>query len=166
MNIKMQKSLVSQVEIGLNEDIRTQVGQILAQLLADQHVLYTKLRNYHWNVTGMAFKALHELFEEQYNQLATFIDDTAERIRTLGFFTAGSMQEFVAQSRLVETDHLNGDAQKMLKNLLHDNEAIIQLLRHSISETEQLGDMGNTDFLTALMEAHEKTAWMLRAHLA
>ena len=65
MNIKMQKSLVSQVEIGLNEDIRTQVGQILAQLLADQHVLYTKLRNYHWNVTGMAFKALHERWNGQ-----------------------------------------------------------------------------------------------------
>lgn len=166
MEIKLQKITSRPVEIGLSEDVRHQVGQILSQLLADQHVLYTKLRNYHWNVTGMAFKPLHDLFQEQYEQLETFIDDTAERIRSLGFFTTGSMEAFKEQSRLVETNHLNGDAAKMLENLLNDNEAVIQLLRHGVDETEKLGDMGNTDFLTALMEAHEKMAWMLRAHLA
>lgn len=165
MDIKLKATNTHDVEIGMSAEKREKVATMLSQLLADQHVLYIKLRNYHWNVVGMNFKALHELFQEQYEQLETFIDDTAERIRTLGFFTAGSMEEFAAQSRLVETDHLDGNDKKMIENLLRDQEAMIQILRHNVSETEELGDAGNADFLTALMEEHEKMAWMLRAHL-
>lgn len=166
MDIKLQETNTQSAEIGLSGETREKVAQMLSQMLADQHVLYIKLRNYHWNVTGMAFKPLHELFEEQYTQLAEFIDDTAERIRSIGFFTAGSMEAFRSQSRLVETDHLDGNAQKMIENLLRDQEAMIQILRHNVSELENLGDAGNADFLTALMEEHEKMAWMLRAHLS
>ncbi|HKK77762.1 MAG TPA: DNA starvation/stationary phase protection protein [Saprospiraceae bacterium] len=165
MDIKLKATHTHNVEIGMTGEEREKVATILSQLLADQHVLYLKLRNYHWNVTGMMFKPLHELFEEQYTQLATFIDDTAERIRSLGFFTAGSMKEFASQSRLVETDHLNGNDKKMVENLLRDHEAIIQILRHNVTEVEDLNDAGNADFLTALMEEHEKMAWMLRSHL-
>lgn len=166
MDIKLQETNTQSAEIGLSGETREKVAQMLSQMLADQHVLYIKLRNYHWNVTGMAFKPLHELFEEQYTQLAEFIDDTAERIRSIGFFTAGSMEAFRSQSRLVETDHLDGNAQKMIENLLRDQEAMIQILRHNVSELENLGDAGNADFLTALLEEHEKMAWMLRAHLS
>lgn len=166
MDIKLKETNTHSVELGMPTENREKVAIILSQLLADQHVLYVKLRNYHWNVTGMAFKPLHELFEEQYTQLATFVDDTAERIRALGFFTAGSMKEFAAQSRLVETDHLSGNDKKMIENLLRDQETMIQILRHNVTEAEDLGDAGNADFLTALMEEHEKMAWMLRAHLA
>lgn len=166
MDIKLKQITNRPAEIGLSQDVREKVAIMLSQLLADQHVLYVKLRNYHWNVTGMAFKPLHDLFQEQYQELEVFIDDTAERIRSLGFFSIGTMEEFRKQSRLVETDHLDGDAQKMVENLLNDQEAIIQIIRHNANEAEELGDMGNNDFLIALMEAHEKMAWMLRAHLA
>ena len=127
------------VNIGIEERNRKAVADALCQLLADEHVLYVKLRNYHWNVTGMAFKPLHELFEEQYTTLATFIDDIAERIRSLGYFAPGSMEDFRALSRLEETGHLNGDARQMLKNLLADQEAIIQILRHDQEAAEATG---------------------------
>jgi starvation-inducible DNA-binding protein len=155
------------VQIGMKETDRNSVGQILNLLLADEHVLYIKLRNYHWNVTGMQFKPLHELFEEQYTALATSIDDLAERIRSLGFFAPGSMEELKKLARLQETDHLNGNAEQMVKNLLADNETIIQILRRNIDQVDNdFNDVGNADFLTALLEDHEKMAWMLRAHLA
>ncbi|MDX1666826.1 MAG: DNA starvation/stationary phase protection protein [Saprospiraceae bacterium] len=157
----------SKIDIGISRENRKAVAESLCQLLADEHVLYIKSRNYHWNVTGMYFQPLHALFEEQYNLLATSIDEIAERIRSLGYFTPGSMDAFGKISRLMETDHQEGDAQKMLENLLRDHEALIQILRHDLDQAmEAHKDAGTSDFLTALMEEHEKMAWMLRAHLS
>ncbi|MEN0004753.1 MAG: DNA starvation/stationary phase protection protein [Bacteroidota bacterium] len=164
---KTLESTVVPTEIGIETAHRQAVANLLNQLLADEHVLYIKLRNYHWNVTGMQFKPLHELFEEQYNGLADSIDVLAERIRSLGFFAPTSMAELLQMARLKETGHLEGSATQMVKNLLADNEAISQILRHNIKQADQeLNDVGTADILTALLEDHEKMAWMLRAHLA
>ncbi len=163
--IKLTQTGVS-VDIGIAENGRKAVADALTQLLADEHVLYVKTRNYHWNVTGMQFQALHELFGSHYEQLAEAGDDIAERIRSLGFYSPGSMQDFLKNSRLSESDHVNGDAQKMVSNLLRDHEAIIQILRHDLDEAMEVHkDAGTSDYLTGLMEEHEKMAWMLRAHL-
>lgn len=155
------------VNIGIETDNRKHVADALKQLLSDEHVLYIKLRNYHWNVTGIHFQQLHAFFEEQYDDLEDHIDDIAERIRSLGYFSPGSMGAFKQNARLEETGHLNGDAEQMLKNLLADHEAIIQFLRHDQEVVmEEYNDAGTQDFLIALMEEHEKMAWMVRAHLA
>lgn len=157
----------NKINIGISQDNRSKVVEALTLLLADEHILYLKLRNYHWNVEGMFFAPLHELFEEQYTDLAGKIDDIAERIRSLGYYALGSMDEFKKIARLGESDHLNGDAKLMLQNLLVDHEMIIQVLRNDVDEVmDQYRDAGTADFLTALMEMHEKMAWMIRAHLA
>lgn len=157
----------SRINIGISQDNRSKVVEILTLLLADEHVLYLKLRNYHWNVEGMFFAPLHVLFEEQYDKLADSIDDIAERIRSLGYYAKGSMEEFKAMARLAESDHLSGDAKKMLQNLLLDHEMIIKVLRNDVDATmDTYKDAGTADFLTALMEMHEKMAWMIRSHLA
>ena len=153
------------VDLGIGEENRRGVAEALTQLLSDEHVLYVKTRNYHWNVQGMSFGSLHELFEKQYDMLAVTIDDMAERVRSLGFFVPGSMDEFLQSARLVETSHLNGDAKQMVANLVADHEAVIQIMRHDIDEATEKNDAGTADFLTAQMEMHEKMAWMLRAHL-
>lgn len=154
------------VNIGLHREKLAVVADILKQLLADEHVLYVKLRNYHWNVTGMNFQQLHAFFSEQYTAVSTYIDDIAERIRSLGVFAPGSMESFRENSRLEESGHLNGDAGQMLENLLHDHEAIIRSLRQDEKVVAEAGgDAGTQDFLIGLMEAHEKFAWMVRAHL-
>lgn len=70
--------------IGISEKNRNEVISILGKILADQYVLYTKTRNYHWNVTGEDFAQYHKLFEEQYSAIDEDIDDVAERVRTLG----------------------------------------------------------------------------------
>lgn len=154
------------VSIGIDQKARERVAELLGSLLADEHVLYIKTRNYHWNVQGIHFQPLHAFFEEQYTLLEAQIDEIAERTRSLGFFAPGSMQAFLDRSRLQETDELGGDAQKMLQYLLLDHEAVIQVLRNNIVETDEIGDAGTSDFLTGLLEAHEKMAWMIRAHLA
>jgi len=155
------------VNIGIETSNRGQVAEALKQLLADEHILYIKLRNFHWNVTGIHFQQLHAFFEEQYTDLAEHIDDIAERIRSIGYFAPGSMGAFKQHTRLEETGHFNGDAETMLKHLLADHEAIIQFLRHDQDMVmEECNDAGTQDFLIALMEEHEKMAWMVRAHLA
>lgn len=152
--------------IGLPAKAREQTAAILSKLLADEHVLYIKTRNFHWNVTGPHFSALHALFEGQYNALAETIDEIAERIRALGVHAPGSMKEFAKLARLKEAPGGALADTKMLAALLDDHEAIIRQLRADLTVTgDKLGDEGTTDFLTSLMESHEKTAWMLRATL-
>ena len=167
MNLTEKKQAkANSLNIGIQESHRAEVAKLLGQLLADEHVLYIKLRNYHWNVEGMYFQPLHALFEEQYNELAVQIDDIAERIRSLGHYAPGSMAAFRELARLQESDHLGGHAENMLKNILADHEMIIQVLRHDLEDCmEKYHDAGTSDFLTALMEVHEKMAWMVRSHL-
>lgn len=167
MNVTEKKQAPADaVSIGIQKSNRAEVSKLLANLLADEHVLYIKLRNYHWNVEGMYFQSLHALFEEQYTELAEQIDDIAERIRSLGHYAPGSMAAFRELARLQESDNLGGDAEGMLKNILADHEMIIQVLRLDLDDCmEKYNDAGTSDFLTALMEMHEKMAWMVRSHL-
>jgi starvation-inducible DNA-binding protein len=149
--------------IGLGDEARTAVVQILNALLADEYVLYTKTRNYHWNVTGPQFNDLHKFFEARYEELNGIVDEVAERARSLGGRSAGSLAEFLKMARLKEETGAP-DARGMLAALLADHEAIIRTLRVDLQTcADKHGDMGTSDFLTGLMEQHEKMAWMLRA---
>ena len=153
------------VNIGISDKNRKSVAGILNQALADEYVLYTKTRNYHWNDTGSDFSELHKFFESQYEELNDIIDDVAERARSLGGVSFGSLKEFLAHTELKETAGAELGAKKMIANLLADHEAIIRSLREGLAVcAERYGDMGTSDFLTGLMEQHEKMAWMLRAY--
>ena len=152
-------------KLGLSSKSRDTVTALLARLLADEHVLYVKTRNFHWNVTGLHFGSLHALFEKQYDELAETIDEVAERLRSLGGIAPGSMKEFLELARLGEQPGARLAAEKMIAALLSDHEAVIQTLRSDVEAAGKAGDEGTADFLTGLLEAHEKTAWMLRAHL-
>jgi len=70
-------------DIGIDEKNSAQVVKILSRVLADEYVLYTKTRGYHWNVTGMQFNDFHKFFEAQYTVLEGIVDDVAERARTI-----------------------------------------------------------------------------------
>jgi starvation-inducible DNA-binding protein len=155
-----------QPNIGLTEAQREGVVGILNTLLADEYMLYTKTRNYHWNVVGPQFHDLHQFFEEQYNELNTTVDDVAERARSLGGKALGTLVEFSQQARLKEEPGHVPSARDMLVNLLADHETVIQQLRVDVETcADTYHDMGTNDFLTGLMEQHEKMAWMLRAFL-
>lgn len=153
-----------QVNIGLTEAQREGVCRVLQALLADEFVLYTKARNYHWNVIGPQFHDLHKLFEEQYEALSDMVDEVAERIRTLGGVAPGTLEEFRKAARLREEPGVVPPALQMVRNLASDHEAIVRQLRQDIPVVQdQHNDLGTADFLTGLMEKHEKYAWMLRA---
>src|SRR5438876_6209992 len=80
--------------IDIPESGRASVVDILNRLLSDEYCLYTKTRNYHWNVTGPQFNDLHKFFEEQYTELNQIVDDVAERARSLAGWAFGTLTEF------------------------------------------------------------------------
>jgi starvation-inducible DNA-binding protein len=151
-------------EIGLADKGREAVVALLNTLLADEVVLYTKTRNFHWNVRGIQFNDLHKFFDAQYEELNEIVDEVAERARSLGGMALGTLSEFQKHARLKEQPGVYPDAKSMISTLLSDHELIIRELRQDVSIVlDKHGDAGTNDFLTGLMERHEKMAWMLRA---
>lgn len=153
-------------EIGIGDKERAAVVDILNVLLADEAILYTKTRNYHWNVKGMQFNDLHKFLDAQYGELNEIVDEVAERARSLGGNAIGSMAEFLKRARLKERAGIQPDAPGMLRTLLEDHETVIRYLRADLKiSQEKYGDAGTSDFLTGLLGQHEKMAWMLRSFL-
>lgn len=143
---------------------RSPVVTPLSRLLADSYTLYTKSHNYHWNVTGPMFTTLHTLFEQQYTELATAIDEIAERIRSLGARAPGSFSEFAALATVRE-DTGSPAAKKMIQTLLADQEKVAQSARAVVEAAEAANDVATADLGTRRMDVHQKHAWMLRSHL-
>lgn len=157
---------MEKLNIGLTNDQRTGLVESLNKLLADEHVLYVKTRNYHWNVTGPRFHDLHSFLEKQYEELAEIIDEVAENARMFGGVAAGSMKEFLKLARLKEHAGEIPDENGILHDLVDDHESVIRSLREEIEQAdEEFNAPEAADFLTSVLEKHNKMAWMLRSHL-
>ncbi|GJM03539.1 MAG: DNA starvation/stationary phase protection protein [Rhodomicrobium sp.] len=153
------------VDIGVKKKKREEVAKHLAGFLATSYMLYMKTLYYHWNVTGPHFHSLHETFEEQYTDLHAAGDILAERVRALGHFTPGTFKEYIKLSAIDEDDTLPGSADKMVENLLHDNEACSKEARSVLKVAEEAGDEVTADMMVERMAQHDEAAWMLRATL-
>lgn len=157
----MERSL--HLEKGSNSNVAV-VGA-LSEFLASTYVLYQKSLFYHWNVTGPNFVSLHELFEQHYEDLHKAGDEIAERIRALGHFTPGTMQEFTTHSRVKEDTRLPGSAEEMVKNLLADHEGCSRQADDVLKKADESGDDVTVDMMVERMGFHDKAAWMLRSIL-
>ena len=156
-----------EAKIGIKQKLLAKAAFDLSKVLADEFVLYTKTRNAHWNVEGHDFHAAHKFFEEQYEFLDEAMDSVAERIRSLGHYAPATLKEFLNLTRLTEQSREKDTSDGFMKELLADHEAIIMALREYVDLfTNEYKDTGSSDFVTGLMESHEKMAWMLRAHLS
>jgi len=153
-------------QIGIKKESLSKVAHILNGFLADEFLLYLKTRNAHWNIEGSDFHTMHKFFEEQYEQLDETMDEVAERIRMLGHYAPATMKSYLELTHLSEQSRKKNDSAGFIKELLGDHESIIIRLRENINLfAGELNDLGTSDFITGLMETHEKMAWMLRAHL-
>ncbi len=152
------------IDIGISQKDREQIAKGLSLLLADTYTLYLKTHNFHWNVKGPMFQTLHTMFETQYNELALAVDDIAERIRTLGFPAPGTYKAFAELSSIKEEEGVP-DATDMIRLLVEGQEACARTAREAFPACEKASDEPSADLLTQRMQAHEKTAWMLRSLL-
>ena len=139
---------------------RHQMTEGLSHLLADSILLRLKTQNYHWNVTGPQFAALHPMFDSPYQELAKATDLIAERMRALGENAPGSFSALSKLFTLTESEDFPM-AELMVHELLMDHQQLsmnAQSLRNVASE---LRDEGTSEMLTGRILEHDKVAWML-----
>ncbi len=154
------------INIGLTEEQREGVINLLNQDLADAYLLLVKTKKYHWDVVGPQFRSLHQLWEEHYQKLTLNIDALAERVRALGGYPIGTMEGFLKLATLKEHAGNVPTATGMVANLVNDHEQVIRNLRDHVDQSgEKFHDQGTADFLTGLLEQHEEIAWMLRSFI-
>lgn len=148
--------------LGLDENKTSNTVQELNVLLADYHLYYQKLRNYHWNVIGKNFFDLHEKFEELYDDAKVKIDEIAERILTLRFQPTSNLSEYLEKTNIKESKSDLTDSE-MIQNLLEDHGTLLKQMRKVVSVAESGEDEGTIDLIGAYIRELEKTSWMLDA---
>lgn len=134
----------------------------LNTLLADYHVYYQKLRNFHWNVSGENFFDLHVKFEELYDDAKLKIDEIAERILTLRFAPVSNLTDYLEMSSIKEAASDLTD-RKMVDAILDDHGKILKQLSAVVKKADTAGDEGTIDLIGAYIRELEKTSWMLDA---
>jgi starvation-inducible DNA-binding protein len=153
---------MSAINIGINEQDRIEIANGLKHLLADSYTLYLQTHNFHWNVSGPRFRDLHLMFEEHYTELATAVDEIAERIRTLGVAAPGTYKAFSELSSIDEVDGVP-DAETMVEILTASHEQLVRTARKVLKTAQDADDESSAALVSDRMRVHEKTAWMLRA---
>ena len=153
------------IGIGIKEERRVEVADSLKYLLADSYTLYLLTHNFHWNVTGMHFRELHLMFEEQYTELAVAVDEIAERIRSLGEIAPGSYKAFANLSSIAELEEIP-KANDMVRILTLGHEQLVKTCRTALNLAQSAEDESSASLVSDRMREHEKTAWMLRSMLS
>ncbi|WP_288956073.1 DNA starvation/stationary phase protection protein [uncultured Polaribacter sp.] len=131
-------------------------------LLADYHVHYQKLRNFHWNILGKNFFDLHNRFEEMYNDTRVKIDEVAERIVTLKYHPISKLSDYIEVSRIKESSPLLTD-EEMVADIINDNRIILEQLGKIIERATKAKDEGTLDLMGAYIRELEKSTWLLNA---
>ena len=150
------------IDIGIDQSQRENVANGLKRLLADSYTLYLQTHNFHWNVTGPRFRELHLMFEEHYTELATAVDDIAERIRTLDIAAPGTYRAFAELSSIQEVEGVP-NAEEMVILLMQAHEQVVRTCREALVPANEASDESSVALISDRMRIHEKTAWMLRA---
>ncbi|WP_034888097.1 Dps family protein [Gillisia sp. Hel_I_29] len=148
--------------LGLDEKKTSNTVKELNILLADYHLYYQKLRNFHWNVIGKNFFDLHEKFEELYDDAKLKVDEIAERILTLRFQPTSNLSDYLKASSIKESESDISDS-NMIKILLEDHGTLLKQMRKVTEIAEKGGDEGTIDLIGAYIRELEKTSWMLDA---
>lgn len=149
-------------KLGFDAEETNEVVEALNNLLANYHVHYQKLRNYHWNVTGHDFFELHEVFEQEYNAVKLAIDEIAERIRVFGKTPLSTLKEYLDVAEIKETG-TDLPSEKMVEEILSDFEVLLSFMVDAIEAAEEIGDIATNDLITGYIKRTEKMHWMLTA---
>ncbi len=150
------------LNIGLKEKDIKIISKHLTTLLANTYCLYLKTQNYHWNISGPLFFSLHQLLEEQYQEMANSVDEIAERIRILGETVPAS---FLSFNKLASIKDENGypTANEMVHQLISDHETLIVLNREMLSQIQEMEDDVTIHLMIEQMAFNEKSSWKLRS---
>ncbi len=136
----------------------------LNTLLADYHIYYQNLKNFHWNVLGSNFFELHRKFEDLYNDANIKIDEIAERILTLHYHPTSKLSDYIKLSSIAEASAQKSDLE-MVSCVLENQSRLLQQMYIVIDKAEKINDEGTKDLIGGYIRALEKQSWMLNAFL-
>lgn len=148
--------------LNLDKDKVNATVKELNLLLADYHLYYQKLRNFHWNVVGSHFFNLHEQFEDMYEDAKDKVDEIAERVLTLRYQPTSNFSDYLKISNLKESPSELKD-KEMVKILLEDHGEILKQMAKVVEAANEAEDEGTVDLIGGYIGELEKTSWMLDA---
>lgn len=163
--VSNQQQKLYATRIDLPEAVRSPVINILSQTLATTLDLKTQAKQAHWNVKGLDFLQLHELFDELAGELEAYVDMIAERITALGGTALGTARIAATASILPEYPLDIADGVAHVTALADRFAAYGQHLRRAIDQTGELGDADTSDLYTEISRTIDKRLWFLEAHL-
>lgn len=138
--------------------------EALKRVLADTFAFRLKAQYYHWNVEGPDFKQYHDLFSDLYTSSDADIDAIAEHIRALDAYAPGSFGRY-SELTSIQDENTVPNALEMINRISEDNKKLHVGLMTVHKLADDLGQRGVVNFIEGLLDANEKTQWMLRATL-
>jgi starvation-inducible DNA-binding protein len=159
------KTRTFRTSIDLEPDVRADVIALLNARLADTFDLYSQLKQAHWNVKGMDFIQLHELFDEIAERTLVYVDDIAERAIELGGYATGTARMASSSSSLPEYPTQATNGQEHLTAVVERMALYGKTVRECIDQSEELEDKDTADLFTQISRAVDKDLWFLEAHL-
>ncbi|MDQ3014145.1 MAG: DNA starvation/stationary phase protection protein Dps [Acidobacteriota bacterium] len=161
----MAKPKMHKTSIDLDGETREQIIALLNQQLADTFDLYSQTKQAHWNVKGMQFFQLHELFDRLATETLVYVDDIAERVTTLGGTALGTARMSSAASRLPEYPAKVVGSQESVEALVERYAELAASTREAIDASDELDDADTADLFTGVSRGLDKSLWFLEAHL-
>ncbi len=144
--------------------MKNELTQMVNQQIANWIVLYIKLHNFHWYVTGPEFFTLHAKFEELYNEAALHIDELAERLLAMGDKPVATMTGALELASVKEAAG-NESPSDMVASIVEDYSTIIEELKRGMEIAGEVSDETTSDLLLSIHSGLEKHVWMLNSFL-
>ncbi len=159
------KTRTFRTSIDLSPEVRSGIVALLNARLADSLDLYSQMKQAHWNVKGMDFIQLHELFDEVAERTLEYVDDIAERGVELGGYATGTARMAAAASTLPEYPTQATDGHQHLEAVVERMAIYAKNVREGIDQADDLGDKDTADLFTNISRTVDKDLWFLEAHL-
>jgi starvation-inducible DNA-binding protein len=156
--------VVSYTVPGLKPDSAQTVIGLLQDRLNALNDLALTLKHVHWNVVGPDFIAVHTMLDPQVDGVRGMVDETAERIATLGGSPSGTPGALVAQRSWDDYSIGRAGTLEHLAALDVVYTGIIEAQRQAIEVTGEL-DQVTQDMLIKHSGELEQFHWFVRAHL-
>jgi len=137
----------------------------LNTLLADYQIYYQNLRGLHWNVKGSMFFALHEKYEELYNEAAETVDEIAERILMAGGSPLHTFGQYLKAAKLEAAENIS-DGKAGLGVVLANSNYLLGSFKEILELAGKEGDEGTVAMMSELISGTEKRIWMVSATLS
>ena len=132
--------------------------------LSTVFAFYLKAQYFHWNVEGPNFAQYHKFLGKLYEEVSDSVDPFAEQLRALGSYAPGSLERFKELSKVEDETNVPG-ATAMIKQLMLDNEIVIDQLNKINKLANDNNKKGLTNFIEGRLDIHSKHAWMIKSFL-